>query len=675
MKKIYFFTLLMAISCWVSAQTLLYEDFSSGTWPPAGWTIDAHSGNWTAEATANAGGIAPEAQFNYYPDFIGSTRLISPATDMTGFTSAKLMFKHFLDDYDGLGGYSIGVATRSGGGAWNIVWSIDPLANVGPEERIIDISNGDVGADDFQFCIYFEGDSYNMDYWFLDDIQLFVPYNLDGAMAKITTPKYVLGAVPVEGVLTNLGSTTITSVDVSWSVSPEIVYTTTFNGLSLDFSESYNFSCNDLFHFPTGGYILDVWISAVNGVPDDYPDNDLKSKIMSVYSHSVARRPAFEEFTSSTCLPCANFNASFNPWTESHADQITLVKYQMNWPSPGDIYYTAEGGVRRDYYGVSYVPWPQCNGAYVDYNIGAVQAAFNNAILQPGIAKIASSHTLDGTVITVNASILPFADFTDFRAHIIVIENVTTGNIGPNGETEFHHVMMKMMPDAYGTALDLFDRESVTLTETIDLAGTNIEEFDDLTVVVLFQDYESREIFQSEYSIQDGTFATEASCSSLSYDGMPVPGFSPDVLEYDIELPAGTTEVPLVEGIPADPNATVVVIPAWELPGTTEVDVFGEDLISRKTYQVHFTLAVGLDEPGMKSDIRVFPNPANDRIYLKGTENTDIRFFNITGQQVMAVYGFGGNSIDVSSLENGIYTVQIVMKDNTIVNKKITILR
>lgn len=675
MKKIYLLTLLTAVSCWLSAQTFLYEDFSAGTMPPAGWTIDAHSANWSAASSGNAGGIAPEARLNYSPQFNGITRLISPAIDLTGFTSVKVMFKQFLDDYAG-SAYSIGIATRSGGGAWNIAWSMNPTGDVGPEERIVDISNSDVGAADFQFCIYFNGNSYNFDYWYLDDIQLFVPYNLDGAMAKITMPKYVGGAVPVEGVLTNIGNTTINSIDVSWKVSDEMTYTTTFNSLGLDFAESYNFSCDDLFHFPIGGYVLDVWISTVNGIPDDNPDNDLKTKLMSVYSHSIYRKPSFEEFTSSTCAPCAQFNTSFNPWTATHADEITLVKYQMNWPGAGDPYYTAEGGVRRNYYGVSYVPWPQCNGAYVDYNIGAVQAAFNDAILQPGIAKIAASHTLDGTVITVNANILPFADFTDFRAHIIVIENMTTGNVGSNGETQFHHVMMKMMPNALGTILNLTDRESVTLTETVDLAGTNVEEFDDLSVVVLFQDFASKEIFQSEYSVEEGVFAAEASCISLTYNGMPVPGFSPDVLDYDIELPEGTTEVPVVEGIPADPNATVVLVPAWELPGTTVVDVFGEDLLSRKTYMINFSvLYVGLDEPGMKSDIRVYPNPAKDGIYFSGFKKADVFFYDPSGQMVKAAAGFCGNAIDISTMTNGVYFVKIVLENQTVVNRKITVLR
>lgn len=675
MKKLYFLTLFMAVTCWVSAQTFITEDFSSGVVPPPGWTIDAQAANWSASASINALGEAPEAMFAWEPEFNATSRLISPAIDLTGHSSVVLMFKHFLDDYDGSGGYTIGAATRSGGSGWTSVWSVSPTANVGPEEKILNITNADVGASDFQFCIYFTGNSYNLDYWYIDDITLFAPYDLDGAMAQITTPKYVSGAVPVEGIVKNLGNNTITSIEISWKVSEDAIYSTTFNGIAIAFSETFSFSCEDLFYFPIGSYNLDVWVSAVNGQPDDDSGNNLNSKAISVVSHTVYRKPAFEEFTSSTCGPCAQFNTSFNPWCESHADQITLVKYQMDWPGNGDPYYTEEGGQRRMYYGVSYVPWPQCNGAYVDYNIGAVQTAFDNAILQPGIAKIASSHTLDGTTITVNANILPFADFSNFRAHIIVIENTTTQNTGGNGETAFHHVMMKMMPGADGTEMNILDREPVTLTETFDLAGTNIEEFDDLSVVVLFQEFTSKEIFQSEYSVENGQFANESSVTEITYDGNPVPGFDPAVFDYEIELPAGTTEIPMVAATATDPNGTLIVEPTWSLPGTTIVDCFGEDLISHKRYNIHFSVEVGIDEPGKESMISLYPNPAHNTLFVKGAKGADIRLYNITGQLVLSINDFTENSIDISAFDNGVYTLQVVREDNSLYNNKFTIVR
>lgn len=674
MKKLYVLIGLLSLPFLVSAQTFLYEDFSGGAMPPAGWTIDAQAGNWSAQASANAGGVAPEARLNWSPQFNTTTRLISPAIDMTGHTSAKLMFKQYLDNYAG-SGYSIGVATRSGGGAWNIAWSVNPTGDIGPEERIVDISNSDMGAADFQFCIYFQGNSYNIDYWYLDEIQLFVPYNLDGALGKISTSTYVGGPAPVTGTVRNLGNTAITSLEISWKVNDDEVYSSDFTGLNLAFAQSYDFSCADLFHYPIGAYGLDVWISAVNGVADDNPGNDLKSKTVNVYSHSIYRKPVFEEFTSSTCGPCATFNTQFNPWTQSHADDITLVKYQMNWPGSGDPYYTAEAGVRRNYYGVSFVPWPQCNGAFVNYNIGAVQAAYDDAILKPGLAKIAATHTLSGTTMTVNASILPFAGFEDFRAHVIVMENTTTGNVASNGETEFHHVMMKMMPDANGTTMNMTDRNPVTLNLTADLAGTFIEEFDDLSVVVLFQDYATKEVFQSEYSVENGVFAQEDHLASLEYGGLPVPGFDPEVLYYEIELPEGTTEVPEVTGSPADPNATLVVVPAWELPGTTIVDVFGEDLVSHRQYVIDFSIGVGIgDDLNAGNHVKVYPNPAKNLVYVTGTNIAEIRLFSPTGQEVLSA-GTSGRSLEISTLESGVYYLRVILENGSMVNKKVMVAR
>ncbi len=87
-----------------------------------------------------------------------------------------------LDHYGGP--YTIGAATRSGGGAWNIVWSkVNPTVSIPATTEIVTINNSDVGAADFQICWYFSGYSYNLNYWYLDDLKLFVPLAHD-AMVK-----------------------------------------------------------------------------------------------------------------------------------------------------------------------------------------------------------------------------------------------------------------------------------------------------------------------------------------------------------------------------------------------------------------------------------------------------------------------------------------------------------
>ncbi len=652
------------------SQTFISEDFSNGV-PPAGWTIDNLAAQWSSSSTANAEGTAPEAMFTW-KQIITTSRLIAPQTDLTGYTSVVLRFKHYLDNYGG-GAYSIGAATRSGGGDWNTVWEVSPNSSIGPEDLLITIDNDDVGASDFEFCFYLDGNLYNMNYWYIDDVSLFSPFALDGELASITTYPYVSGPTPVEGVLFNNGTTPITSFEINWQSNDGDIYTTSFTGMNLDMGDTYAFECNELFNYPIGSYDLHVWIATVNGVPDDNPDNDNLNKGISVVSHIVDKKPLFEEFTSSTCGPCASFHTSFVPWCEDHTDDITLVKYQMNWPGSGDIYYTAEGGDRRNYYGVTWVPWLVGNGGFVNTDIGSVNSFFDSAIEIPGFASFVATRTSvsRGTIMDIDVNILPYANFEDFKLFVVVFENITTGNVGSNGESEFEHVMMKMVPDASGTTINLVDREPITISQSIELAGTNIEEWDDLGVAIIIQDYATSEVFQSGYAVENAVFATDATLSELNVDDALIDDFSPDVYEYTVELPEGTTIVPEVTAVPADENATVVVVPTMELPGVTTIDVFAEDLMTHITYTVTFDVVTGLED-NAATNVKVYPNPTTGIININGAADASISIYSITGN-LIAEYS-GSQKIDLSSQPNGIYFIK-VYGDDFVTTKRITLNR
>ncbi|MCD4682312.1 MAG: hypothetical protein K8R86_03425, partial [Bacteroidales bacterium] len=102
---IYKVTSLMLIFC-VSmfmisyGQTYLEEDFSGGIMPPAGWSIENVSSQWTISNSINAGGNSPEARFQWFQE-LNTTRLISPPIDLTELTTVYFQFKHMYDDYEG----------------------------------------------------------------------------------------------------------------------------------------------------------------------------------------------------------------------------------------------------------------------------------------------------------------------------------------------------------------------------------------------------------------------------------------------------------------------------------------------------------------------------------------------------------------------------------------------
>lgn len=496
-------TFLMA-SPYIFGQTLLTEDFSSGLMPPAGWSIDAHLTNWSVSNSTHAGGTSPEADFDYAPTFTGISHLITPQINTSGLTSLTLSFDQYIDHYSGA--YTVGVATRSNGGAWNTAWQIvNPTSSIGPEMIVTQITTADVGSANFQLCFFFSGYSYNINDWYLDNIELQVSKNLDAAMSSIDVPQYSLGNSAVTGYFVNMGLNTITSTSVNYKIDQGAVHTTSFNGLNLLMGDNYNFTCTDLLNLTPGDYSLTVWVSNVNNLgPDENSGNDTLAKILHVASDTVARRPFYEEFTSSTCNPCASFNTSiFDPFTIQHANDISQVRYQMNWPGSGDPYYTLEGGVRRFFYGCNFVPDLYIDGVQTPTTYNGVYLGYTNSLATPSFLNINSTHyfSVQGTDTSVNVHIEIIPKISgSLTLYAALIEKVTYHNVMSNGETEFYNVMMKMIPNAYGTPVTLIDSQTSTIDLSSDLVGTNIERWTDLMVTVWVQDSVSREMFQCSYS-------------------------------------------------------------------------------------------------------------------------------------------------------------------------------
>ncbi|NLN95096.1 MAG: T9SS type A sorting domain-containing protein [Bacteroidales bacterium] len=519
MKRILTFIFILFVFQAVTGQTVLNEDFSGTAWPPTGWSIINQSSNWARSQSNNAGGTAPEARMSWSPQFNGVTRLISPELNLVGKTKVIVNFRHNVDHYSA--NFQIGLATRSGGalGIWNNIWTQTVNTTVMAEQKIFVVENSDVNTSDFQICLFFNGNSYNINYWYIDNVEISLVNELDAAMGSISVPDVFAGPQTVSGTVNNLGSTSITSMNINWQINEGDINTTSFLGLDIPTAGSVDFTCEQQIDLDPGTYQLIVWVSDINGfVGDDVPDNDTIIKTITIVDQASIKKPLFEEFTSSTCGPCASFNNSvMNPFYNQYGQNFTLIKYQMNWPGSGDPYYTAEAGVRRTFYGVNAVPMLFVEGADVQTGMGAVTAAYNNAISSPAFVEINSQHLIENYDITIKATITAHVNINNAIVHMVVVEKTTVNNVGGNGETSFKHVMMKMLPNATGTVANLIAGEPYTLQYSRNLANTYVEEMDDLAVVVFVQNNANKSVYQSAYSEEVTSFGLpgDSNCDDL----------------------------------------------------------------------------------------------------------------------------------------------------------------
>ena len=508
MKKLllFAFAILFAMASMAQNRALLLSESFDGNNIPAGWSVvGLGQNNWNISATTHAGGEANELWLYYGPQFNGLSRFVSPAIDLTGYTSVYFSFKHALDNYQG--SHTLGIATTSdGGNTWNDAWS-QSYGSDGSWMISQEITTSDMGHDNVQFCIYYQGNSYNIDNWYFDDIEVFTLENLDLSLSSIVMPDFFTSSDPstlsvdvtVGMKVFNYGSTPITSVEATYEIPGETPVTETFNvnipslgNTTIQFSTATTLN--------PGGYEVNVSLDKVNGVDDDVLDNNSKTRAFSVAMATTDRIPMIEHFSSSTCGPCVNVNNQMNTFCNNNPGRFTYTKYQMNWPGNGDPYYTAEGGVRRTYYGVSAVPDMFLDGDGTN-NSAVNQNTFNQHAEQPGFFDIRGSFNVTGNTINVKADVVPYVS-VNARVYISVNEKITHNNTGTNGETSFHHVMMKMLPNAEGTVVDFVGGETQHFEFTQDLSGTHVEEMTDLEVSIWVQNYPSHYVYNSHFAYE-----------------------------------------------------------------------------------------------------------------------------------------------------------------------------
>ncbi|MGB5531065.1 MAG: T9SS type A sorting domain-containing protein [Ignavibacteriaceae bacterium] len=159
------------------------ETFNNLTcWTPIG---PLGTTNWSVQTSNNAGGSPPsELQLSWTPSFNGLSKLLSCTINSSTLQVNTVSLKHLCDWFaDPAPFMGIGV-TYDAGATYTSLWEFQPVGgNVGPEDIFVNFTPA---QNDFQLVLYHNGNSFNIDFWYVDDIMVtyIVPVELTSFTAK-----------------------------------------------------------------------------------------------------------------------------------------------------------------------------------------------------------------------------------------------------------------------------------------------------------------------------------------------------------------------------------------------------------------------------------------------------------------------------------------------------------
>jgi hypothetical protein len=482
MKKSLLFLGAIALAGISNAQ-IFSENFEGGS-IPAGWnvTTNATDGGWNVGTTGTLGST-------YFPMDGNSTKfagtndddcncdksndfLYTAAIDLSAQAGGTVFMKFKQYYYDALylgaqesakiefstdGGstWSIGYQLTGAGGWTDVTYNISSFAG---QNIMVGFRYNDGGG-----WLYGLG---------IDDFSVFVPDNEDVTLTTLDLPNYSKlsnGAVDIKGSYYNNGANPITSLDVQYTVNGGTPVVANLTGLNIAPLSGGTFTHTTPWTPSTDGdYTIEVKIVGVNGsIDSDISDNVLSDDI-TVYTNSYPRVVLYETFTSSTCGPCVPGNQNFESVISGIPNSdYASVKYQMSWPGTGDPYNTADGNARRTYYGVSSVPNLEIDGGWAGNSNSFTINEHNSAMEIPAFVQIDAQYSVqaDEKKVRTCATINAMEDLGSAKLQIAIIEGKTTQNVGSNGETEFFHVLKKMVPNANGQSVTITNGMSQTFCE------------------------------------------------------------------------------------------------------------------------------------------------------------------------------------------------------------------
>jgi len=329
---------------------------------PVDWA-STHA-NWGVVATNNAGGVAPEMRFNWSPSATDEFRLHTPFIDGDLDENLYLVFKHMVNDYSG--DYNLSVQATIDGSTWDILWELDVEDDVAANLMEIDLS--DYQGEVFMLAFVFNGNSYNINYWYIDDVYVgeYVPpvyYTLTLVADPAAGGTVTGGGEYEEGDEVIVTATANTGYEfVNWTDASQAVVSTNANFVytmpAADVTLTANFEALPTYTLTlavepedagtvtgAGDYLAGAQVTIVatanegyrfvNWTNEDEEEvSDLASYVYTMPAEDVTLTANFEEYVTFTVTFNVDMtNADFDP----EEDVVYITGSMLGWAEPGTL--------------------------------------------------------------------------------------------------------------------------------------------------------------------------------------------------------------------------------------------------------------------------------------------------------------------------------------------------
>lgn len=218
-------------------------------------------------------------------------------------------------------------------------------------------------------------------------------------------------------------------------------------------------------------------------------------------AQAYQRRVLFEDFTSTTCPPCAQFAPALEQALHDVGDLAVPIAVHVYWPAPGNdpwwLDNQNDNQARISYYGVNAVPWLNVDGTHIAIDANAVRSNIRNrANVDSPLEMTLEGHWIENE-LQVDVSVTSSSNLNNLRLFVALKENYWNYR-GPNGLADHYHAMVAMIPNGNGTAFDIQSQQTREFHFAYDMtnAGWHELQADNLKLAAWVQ-AANREVLQA----------------------------------------------------------------------------------------------------------------------------------------------------------------------------------